>query len=174
MQISASASPAAYPPGVSMPASITRAPPGSVRSVTRSASAFVAMRSAISNARPFRSSPPLSPPPIAGSPPSRAPPCRPPNARSGPACGGPAPHPRPDVGPRLAADDDLAPRHPAGRPGPGAARVVPGVAVHVDPAARHLHAQVPAHATSHDDLAGRHPGTDPFHVGELALDPDRG
>src|SRR5437867_2059421 len=63
MQISASASPAAYPPGVSMPASITRAPPGSVRSVTRSASAFVAMRSAISNARPFRSSPPLSPPP---------------------------------------------------------------------------------------------------------------
>src|SRR5207247_805563 len=173
MQISASASPAAYPPGVSMPASITRAPPGSVRSVTRSASAFVAMRSAISNARPFRSSPPLSPPPLARSPPSRAPPTRP-SSSVARHHDQPAPHPRPDVGPRLAADDDLAPRHPAGRPGPGAARVVPGVAVHVDPAARHLHAQVPAHATRHDDLAGRHPGTDPFHVGELALDPDRG
>src|SRR5207245_436140 len=164
MQISASASPAAYPPGVSMPASITRAPPGSVRSETRSASAFVAMRSATPNARPFRSTPP---------PPAVPPPRRPPSS-SALTHDQPPAAPRPAVGPGLAAADVLPPRHPAGRPGPGAARVAPGVAVHVDPAARHLPAQVPAHAARHDDLAGRHPGTDPFHAGELALDPDRG
>src|SRR2546428_205955 len=142
MQISASASPAAYPPGVSMPASITRAPPGSVRSETRSASAFVAMRSAISNARPFRSSPPPPPPPPARSPPPRAPPRRP-------------PHPRTRPGRR-------APRAPRGRARPPA------------PAPRRPPPRPRPPPPRHEDLAGRHPGADPFHAGELALDPDRG
>src|SRR2546428_9325710 len=47
VQISDSARPAPNPPGASIPASMTRAPPGSVRTPTRSAAALAAIASAI-------------------------------------------------------------------------------------------------------------------------------
>src|SRR2546429_480940 len=70
VQISASARPAPKPPVASIPASMTRAPPESCRTATRSAAAFFAIASAICHARSLRPSSPeaLTPPPIAGSP----------------------------------------------------------------------------------------------------------
>src|SRR5437899_7597927 len=67
VQISARARPAPKPPVASIPASMTRAPPESCRTATRSAAAFFAIASAICHARSLRpSSPPeaLTPRPL--------------------------------------------------------------------------------------------------------------
>ena len=53
MQISLRTRPAPNPPGISTPASMTRAPPGNVESLTRRRSSCPAMRSAISHASSF-------------------------------------------------------------------------------------------------------------------------
>src|SRR5947199_159052 len=139
VQISASARPAPKPPVASIPASMTRAPPGSCRTATRSAAAFFAIASAICHARSLR---PSSPAPAPRHDEHTA------------------PHPRARLVADVPAHDDLAARHAARRAGRGAARIVPRVAAHVDAAARHREPQITTYAAVDRQLASRHPGAD--------------
>src|SRR5437773_2490791 len=156
MQISASASPAAWPPGVAMPASMTRAPPGSGRARMRSAAACA--RGAPAE---YRHRPRNHPPPRLRS--------RVPRHHDQPAPGGGA-----RLGARVAPNDDLATGHPAGGSRERAAGIVTGAPVHVDAPARHAATEVASHAAIDDELAVGHPGSYAFDLRHVAGDAHRG
>src|SRR5207237_460169 len=137
-----------------MPASITRAPPASVRAVTRSSAAFASMASAMRHARSLRPSPASRTPAL---PPIADPLLAPPRHD-----GQPPPHPRARLIADAATNHDLAAGHAAAGSRQGASGVLAGVAVHVDPSSRHRHAQITAAMALDHQLTARHPRADPL------------